>query len=118
MVIALGLASRKYAVLLPAIIGEYAGDTLYALMAYCGIGLLKPDYTILKVAALALIYSYLIEISQLYHAPWLDSLRHIKLGGLILGYTFLWSDIICYTIGVIIGLVLELIFYSSIKKDK
>lgn len=31
---------------------------------------------------------FLIECSQLYHAPWIDDIRAVPLGGLILGYGF------------------------------
>ena len=41
----------------------------------------------------------------LYHAPWIDNLRQTTLGGLVLGFGFLWSDIFCYTIGIIIGVI-------------
>ena len=52
------------------------------------------------VSIAALTFSYGIEISQLYHAPWIDALRAYSLGGLILGFGFLWSDLVCYSVGV------------------
>ncbi|MEP7037484.1 MAG: DUF2809 domain-containing protein [Acidobacteriota bacterium] len=113
VVIILGLGSRKFSMLLPSFIGEYAGDSLYALTAYFIFGYIKPKYPVLKVGLLALIYSYFIEISQLYHSQWIDSIRHTKLGGLILGYGFLWSDIICYTVGVVIAIIFETILYKT-----
>ena len=113
VVIALGLGSRKFSLLLPRFIAEYAGDSLYALTAYFIFGYIKPKCPILKIGLLALIYSYLIEISQLYHSHWIDSIRHTKLGGLILGYGFLWSDIICYTVGVVIAVIFEIILYKT-----
>ena len=51
--------------------------------------------------------SYLIEISQLYHAPWIDAIRATALGGLVLGFGFLWSDILCYTVGVLLGIIVD-----------
>lgn len=61
-----------------------------------------------KVACvLALVFSYLIEISQLYHAPWIDAIRATALGGLVLGFCFLWSDILCYTVGVLLGIIVD-----------
>ena len=48
-----------------------------------------------------------VELSQLYHAPWIDSIRETTLGGLILGFGFLWSDTACYTVGVGLGVLLE-----------
>ncbi|MCY7330065.1 MAG: DUF2809 domain-containing protein [Saprospiraceae bacterium] len=38
-------------------------------------------------------------MGQLYHAPWMDGLRVTRLGGLILGFGCLWSDLGCYTLG-------------------
>jgi len=56
---------------------------------------------------LAMAFSVAIELSQLYHAPWIDSIRHTTLGGLILGFGFVWSDLICYAVGVGLGLAIE-----------
>jgi hypothetical protein len=38
----LGIVSRRYAHALPGFIAAYAGDTLWALAAFLGIGLLLP----------------------------------------------------------------------------
>ena len=40
-----------------------------------------------------------IELSQLYQAPGLNRIRLTTLGGLLLGYIFLWSDLLCYGLG-------------------
>jgi hypothetical protein len=45
----------------------------------------------------------MVEISQLYHAPWIDSIRQTALGGLVLGFGFLWTDLVCYSVGIFIG---------------
>ena len=105
---ALGLLSRRYSELLPGFIVQYVGDTLWALAAFLGIGLLLPRWSTLNVAALALLFSYAIEVSQLYQVPWINQIRHTLLGGLILGYGFLWSDLICYTVGIVGGAAAEL----------
>ena len=56
---------------------------------------------------MAVAFSAAIEISQLYHAPWIDSIRQTTVGGLILGFGFLWSDLVCYALGVAIGVTIE-----------
>jgi hypothetical protein len=48
-----------------------------------------------------------VEISQRYHVPWLDALRASRLGALVLGQGFLWSDIVCYAVGVTLAAVLD-----------
>jgi hypothetical protein len=105
--IVLGLGSRRFGSVLPGFIASYAGDTLWALALFLFLGLLLPRMATGGVAALALAGSLLVEVSQLYHAPWIDSVRRTTIGGLILGFGFLWSDLACYAAGVGLGVALE-----------
>ncbi|MFB6728475.1 DUF2809 domain-containing protein [Bacillus mobilis] len=109
IVIILGLSSRKFAFALPALLNDYLGDALWALMIFIGFGFLFPKIETKKLAFISLLFCYGIEVSQLYHAEWLDSIRATTLGGLVLGYGFLWSDLVAYTIGVGIGMLCEFI---------
>jgi len=93
----------------------YAGDTLWALAEFLGIGLVMPRAPTRTIACLAMSFSLAIEISQLYHAPWIDSIRQTTLGGLILGFGFLWSDLACYAVGVGLGVIIE-IGVSALKE--
>lgn len=106
-VILLGLASRKISYILPELMKNYAGDTLWALMIFLGFGFIFKRLSTRSIGISALIFSFFIEISQLYHAPWIDEIRKTTLGGLVLGFGFLWSDLICYVVGVMIGVVIE-----------
>jgi hypothetical protein len=76
-------------------------------VAFLGIGLTLPRASTWVVAVLAMSFSVAIEVSQLYHAPWIDSIRRTTLGGLALGYGFLWGDLACYAVGVGLGVVVE-----------
>ncbi len=107
VVIILGLSSRKFAFALPDLLNGYLGDALWALMIFTGFGFLFPKIETKKLAFISLIFCYGIEISQLYHAEWIDSIRATTLGGLVLGYGFLWSDLVAYTIGVGVGMLGE-----------
>lgn len=115
VVIFLGLSSRKFYSIMPKVIGEYAGDTLWGLMIFLMIGFCFRTYSIRKVAVMAIIFSHCIEISQLYHVPWIDSIRHTAIGGLILGFGFLWSDLLCYTAGIVIGIGIDKVMKKLIK---
>jgi hypothetical protein len=108
LVILLGLGSRRYAASLPGFVAAYAGDTLWALAAFLGIGLLLPRASTWRAALLALSLSVLVEVGQSYKAPWIDSIRRTTPGGLILGYDFVWSDLACYAVGVVLGILIEL----------
>ena len=103
----LGLASRKLGEYLPVFLAEYAGDTLWALLVFLLLGWLWPQSTTLRIGLMTLLFAFAIEISQTYHAPWIDELRGTTLGGLVLGFGFLWSDLVCYTTGVLIGILGE-----------
>ena len=83
--VALGLGSRSFGSHLPTFVAEYAGDTLWAAMVYFGIGFLFPSVRLLRKALAAL-------------------------GPLVLGHGFLWSDMVCYTVGV--GLAVLIDFYT------
>lgn len=107
LVIILGLSSRKFAFALPALLNDYLGDALWALMIFIGFGFLFPKIEMKKLAFISLMFCYGIEVSQLYHAEWIDSIRATTLGGLVLGYGFLWSDLVAYTIGVGVGMFCE-----------
>ncbi|MBJ8151225.1 MULTISPECIES: ribosomal maturation YjgA family protein [Bacillus cereus group] len=110
VVIILGLSSRKFAFALPHLLNDYLGDALWALMIFTGFGFLFPKTETKKLAFISLMFCYGIEASQLYHAEWIDSIRATTLGGLVLGYVFLWSDVVAYTIGVGVGILCEVIF--------
>jgi hypothetical protein len=107
--VALGLGSRRHADHLPSFVAAYTGDTLWAFVAFLGIGLLLPRASTWRVAVMAMSFSAAIEVSQLYHAPWLDTIRRTTLGGLALGYGFLWGDLACYAMSVGLGVVIETI---------
>jgi hypothetical protein len=107
LAVVLGLGSRRFGHSLPGFVAAYAGDTLCALVAFLFIGLVMPRASTSRVALLALSFSAVTEVSHLYHAPWIDSIRHTTPGGLILGFGFLWSDLACYTVGVGLGVLGE-----------
>jgi hypothetical protein len=102
-----GLATRAFRGVLPDAIGAYAGDVLWAAMVYLLIAVLWNRAPIRRVAAGAAIFSLAIELSQLYHAPWISAVRQTRLGGLVLGFGFLWSDLACYAAGIALAAALD-----------
>jgi hypothetical protein len=93
---------------IPGFVAEYGGDTLWALMVFMVLRVIAPRQSPVRAATIALTISYLCELSQLYHAPWIEAIRSYRLGGLLLGYGFLWSDLVCYTVGVLAGTMIEI----------
>ena len=113
-----GLASRSGLPFIPSTFKEYAGDMLWALASYLMTAFLFPHFSIGKIAIIAGMFSLTIEVSQLYHAPWIDYIRRLRLGGLVLGFGFLWSDLVCYAVGISIGALLEWSWNPSVFKKK
>jgi len=114
----LGLASRIYPEIFPLFLAEYLGDTLWALLVFWLLGFVFIKIPSISLASIALLFSYLIEISQLYHAAWIDAIRKSTLGSLVLGHGFLWTDIICYTVGVALGFLIEFFIYGKNLKSR
>jgi hypothetical protein len=79
---------------------DYVGDAIWAGMIYFGFRFLLPSAKITSAVIAALTFCYAIEISQLNQSEGLNELRRTTLGGLILGFGFLWSDFLMYTIGI------------------
>jgi hypothetical protein len=85
----------------------FIGDVLWALMVYFIVRFLFIHKSIKTATIYSLLFCYAIEFSQLYKAPWIDNLRHTLFGRLVLGETFLWGDLLSYTVGIVIGILLD-----------
>ena len=107
LVMIMGLLSRKFMFIFPKNIAPFIGDMFWAMMVYFGFRFLLPKLSLLKSFNIALIFSFGIEISQLYQSNWINSIRKTTIGGLVLGHGFLWMDLISYTIGIIIAVIID-----------
>ena len=108
VIIALGLPARLVPQYLPHWYVTYAGDFFWAMLVFFLYALLfhLPTKFVFQIA---LATAYLIEISQLFHPAWLEFLRSIRLLGFILGFGFLWSDLIAYTLGISLAAGIDLL---------
>ncbi len=116
LTIVCGLLSRSTLVNLPGFLTAYAGDSLWGLMVFWMFCCIRPKGNTHLIALMALSFSFTIEISQLYHAPWIDGIRANKLGGLILGFGFKYSDLVCYAVGIAFGTVADRLIISRGSK--
>lgn len=96
----LGLVSRSSHIPRETLFGTFGGDILWAALVYWGFALLFRNSLSKRSLKYSLIFSYGIELSQFNKEQWLMDLRATRLGALILGHDFLWSDMLCYTIGI------------------
>jgi Protein of unknown function (DUF2809) len=98
-----GLLWRSRFLDLSPFLKKYGGDALWAAMVFFLIGLLCPGWNKARLTLASLIFSWGIEFTQLYHAPWIDGIRANRLGALVLGSTYSTPDLAAYVVGVLIG---------------
>jgi hypothetical protein len=85
---------------LPGFVARYAGDTLWAALVFWVLALGWRRAGSGRLAAISLGIAVGVEVSQLYHAEWIDAIRDTRVGGLALGHGFRWIDLVCYAVGV------------------
>jgi glycopeptide antibiotics resistance protein len=97
----------------PAIISTYGGDILWAALFFFLLRAIFPQQSKYKLALINYSFGLLIEVSQLYHAPWIDDIRRTFLGKMLLGFGFMWSDVLCYAIGTVLAWLLATLLEKS-----
>ncbi len=102
-----GLAARRYPAFLPGFVARYAGDTLWAAMVFWLLALGWRRARPSRLAGTAVAIAFTVECSQLYRAAWIVSIRATRIGSLVLGSDFLWSDLACYAVGVGMAVVVD-----------
>lgn len=113
--ILLGLAWRLPALPLSPFSKKYGADALWAMLVFLLIRFLWPRWAVWTSACVAFAVSVAVELSQLYHAAWIDSIRATRLGALSLGSTFNAPDIAAYAVGIFIVALLRLAFQPKLK---
>ena len=107
LIIPIGLAARHARSAWPGVTTAYVGDTLWPMLFFLLFALARPRASTWALAAAVLAVTAGIELSQLYHAPWIDTIRSTRIGGLLLGHTFLVSDLVCIIVGTALAAVLD-----------
>ncbi len=106
IIMILGLASRKFSA--PSSwVFLYLGDVLWATMFYFIFRFLFIRKTLFINALITTIWCFVIEFSQRYQSNWINAARATTIGVLVLGSGFLWTDLVCYIIGVGLGFAIE-----------
>lgn len=103
LVMGLGLLWRSGLLPLPEAVAKYGGDALWALLVFLGFGMVFHRSPTARIFLLAACFAWAIEFLQLYHAPWIDGIRAIRLGRLALGTTFNGPDLLAYLAGIALG---------------
>jgi DNA integrity scanning protein DisA with diadenylate cyclase activity len=88
------------------IIRPYFGDFLVVILLYCFV---KSFFNtpVIATAIGVLVFSFIVEATQYFHLVNLLGLQHSKLARVVMGNYFAWMDIVTYTAGIIVVLVVE-----------
>jgi hypothetical protein len=99
--VAVGLAVHRLNLGLHPLVRDVTGDALWAMMIFFGLGVVQPVMGWRTRLGLAVVICFGVELSQLYHRPWLDAVRATTPGHLVLGSGFDPRDFLSYLLGVI-----------------
>ncbi|MFP5040059.1 DUF2809 domain-containing protein [Parasediminibacterium sp. JCM 36343] len=99
----LALATRSHHEWFPHIVVVYGGDIIWAGMFVFFLRIFFPKATLWKLALVNYALGVADEFSQLNHSSLMVYIRSNYYGRLMFGVGFLWSDIVCYAIGTLIG---------------
>jgi len=88
------------------IIRNYIGDFLVVIFIYCFIR------TFFKISAIraamgVLIFSYVVEFSQYFNLIKYVGLEKSTIANIVMGHSFEWADMIVYTLGILIVILVE-----------
>jgi len=109
----LAFATRIHHQWFHPLIVKYGGDVIWAGMFLFFLRFFFDKTSLWTLALINYVLGVADEVSQLYHAPWIDAIRDTAIGGAMLGHGFLWSDIVCYAVGTLMAFML-IIFIEKI----
>ncbi len=89
-----------------AIIRPYGGDFLVVMLIYCFVKSFI-NTPVASTALAVLLFSCLVEVSQYFHLVNLLGMQHSKLAKIMLGTSFSVTDLLAYTLGIGLVIVIE-----------
>jgi hypothetical protein len=95
-------------------VNNNAAGMLYEIFWILLFFLFFPGYkTINRIPAIVFVITVLLEFMQLWHPPFLESIRHYFMGRTLVGTSFSWLDILHYFFGCLLGwLLLKFIIHK------
>lgn len=114
--IGLGLLVHLRGAMLASAARDVIGDALWAAMIAWWVGALVPRIALPHRCAAAYAICVVVEVSQIYHAPWLDALRATTPGHLVLGSGFDARDLVAYALGVGAAALIERAIVSRVLR--
>ena len=88
------------------------GDFLVVILIYCFIRSFF-NFSILSAAIFTLLFSYTVEILQYFKIVEKLGLQNSKILRVIIGTSFEWKDILAYTSGIVVILLIEKLIFNK-----
>lgn len=98
------------------LVNDYGADFLWAMMIYFMVAILLKSTRSRNIFIISILICFSLEFLQLYETKELLELKKNPIIKLVLGTTFLLSDLIVYFIGNVIAIIIEKIFIKREKK--
>jgi hypothetical protein len=94
------------------LIRPYIGDLLVVILLYC---FLKSfiQIGVAKAGVGVLLFAYSVETMQYFNLVNHLGLSHNRLAKIVIGSSFSWADIVCYTIGILLVVLVEHYFQKK-----
>lgn len=87
-------------------IRPYIGDFLVVILIYCFVKSFL-NTPVVATAIGVLIFAYLVELLQYFRIVEVLGLQHYRAARIIIGSAFEWQDILAYTLGILMVVVVE-----------
>jgi hypothetical protein len=89
-----------------SLVRPFGGDFLEVILIYCFV---KSFFNlpVLLTATGVLLFAYAVEISQYFHWVSVLGLQNSRLAKILLGTTFSFTDLLVYTLGIILVVMVE-----------
>jgi hypothetical protein len=97
-----------------AIIRPFGGDFFVVILIYCFVKTFV-NAPVNNTALAVLLFAYLVEISQYFHLIRIMELENSKAARIIMGTSFSWADMLMYTLGITLVVMLEHGFTGASK---
>ena len=87
-------------------IRPYIGDVLVVILIYCFVKTFF-NFSVSSVAIFVLVFSFTVEFLQYVNIVEKIGLGNYKVARIVIGTSFSWIDLLCYTIGIGCVLLIE-----------
>ena len=87
-------------------IRPYIGDFLVVILIYCFVKSFL-NTPVVPTALGVLVFAYIVELLQYFRIVELLGLQHSRAARIIIGSSFEWQDILAYTLGILMVVLVE-----------